>query len=515
MPWNKTKNTYVNWLANTELKKFFSENILYKKDLSLWWLTKLIDRDFINDQDWYINLNKIFEKKAVSRKNFITFKVLVKFIISLISKVFFYFFYKILLKDSSKKNFYKNGIYVTFSNLSKYKNFIIDKQLGKFGLDQKSKIIYFVNLNEDFDSILNILKIKKKLKKIPYDYIIINNKINPLIILNIYFSILIKGLILKRELEKKNYFILDNFDCSKVLSSYLVSSFLGSIQRQILIGERIFEVLKKVRCKNFLTYMEFFPTSRSIYYFVNKSKIKNIISINHGNTSDNDLFFCFKKKEFSKSTDFRNFSPRPNYFTTKGNMYYKKLSKIFLPSQIYLTGTFKIELEKNFNKARGYNSNKNKKLYLICGLNDYKPFIYLLNQINLKKYKVYLLPHPVARSTTTKYFKKYSKFSFEIKNLSNKSSFFKKDDLIIFGDSSIGLELAYNNYNIIRLYHKKFIPTFDLEKSIPVATNLNKVSLFLKGKKIHKNSKKIEKNFFHKFDVKASKRLNFMLKAID
>ena len=92
MPWNKTKNTYVNWLANTELKKFFSENILYKKDLSLWWLTKLIDRDFINDQDWYINLNKIFEKKAVSRKNFITFKVLVKFIISLISKVFFYFF---------------------------------------------------------------------------------------------------------------------------------------------------------------------------------------------------------------------------------------------------------------------------------------------------------------------------------------------------------------------------------------------------------------------------------------
>ena len=55
--------------------------------------------------------------------------------------------------------------------------------------------------------------------------------------------------------------------------------------------------------------------------------------------------FVLKKRIF-KNLLFRNFSPRPNYFTTKGNMYYKKLSKIFLPSQIYLTGTFKIELEK-------------------------------------------------------------------------------------------------------------------------------------------------------------------------
>ena len=46
-----------------------------------------------------------------------------------------------------------------------------------------------------------------------------------------------------------------------------------------------------IKCKIFLTYIEFFPSSRAIYYFVNRSDIKNIVSINHGNTSNNELIF--------------------------------------------------------------------------------------------------------------------------------------------------------------------------------------------------------------------------------
>ena len=41
---------------------------------------------------------------------------------------------------------------------------------------------------------------------------------------------------------------------------------------------------------------------------------------------------------------------------------------------------------------------------------------------------------------------------------------------IIFGDSSIGLEASLKNKNVFRVYHKKFIPTFNRDNEIPTAT---------------------------------------------
>ena len=514
MSWDKTKNIYINWLAQTKLKKIFSKKILYKNELSLWWLTKLVDRDYINDQNWYIKLNNILKKKNITSENFFLFKNFLKFLRSLISKIIFYYLFKIFLKNKMMRNDYKTSIYVTHSNLIEHKNITIDKQLGKFGMDQKSEILYLINLEENVSTLFNIFKIRKKLKKIPYDYSIINRTIGPLKILNIYFSVIFKIICLKKELNKKNFFILNNLNCSRVLLNQLLCSFFGSIQKQILIGERLLKILNSIKCNNFLTYLEFFPTSRAIYYFVNKSKIKNIVSINHGNTSNNDLFFCLKKKEFSITNNFKDFSPRPNFYTTKGELYFKKLAKIFPKKQIFLTGSFKIELEKNFKLATNCKNNNQKRLFLVCGLNDYRPFLYLLNKINLNNFKVFLLPHPVAKHETIDYFKKNSNFTFEIKRLHDKPNFFKKNDLIIFGDSSIGLELAFFKHNVMRVYHKKFIPTFDFDNFIPFSSNTKKLSFFLNGSKFKKDKRKIEKSYFYKFDMKASKRLNDMLNLI-
>lgn len=514
MSWDKTKNIYINWLSQTELKKIFSKKILYNNELSLWWLTKLVDRDYINDQDWYIKLNKILKKKDVISKNFFLLNNFLRFLRSLVSKIIFYYLFKIFLKNKMIRDDYKTSIYVTHSNLKEHKNITIDKQLGKFGINQKNEILYLINLEENFSTLFNIFEIKKKINKIPYDYTIINRTIGPLQILNIYFSVIFKVIYLKKKLNKKNFFILDNLNCSKVLHDQLLSSFFGSIQKQILIGERIFKILNSIKCKNFLTYLEFFPTSRAIYYFANKSNIKNIVSINHGNTSNNDLFFCLRKKEFSITNNFKDFSPRPNFYTTKGELYFEKLSKIFSKKKIFLTGSFKIELEKNFKLATNCKNNNQKRLFLICGLNDYKPFLYLLNKINLNNFKVLVLPHPVAKHKTIDYFEKNSKFTFEIKRLDNKPNFFKKNDLIIFGDSSIGLELAFFKYNVMRVYHKKFIPTFDLDNLIPFSSNTKKLRFFLNGSKFKKDKRKIEKSYFYKFDMKASKRLNEILNSI-
>ena len=52
MSWNKTKNLYK-LINRNKFKKIICKKILYKNNLSLWWLTKLVDKDFINEEDWY------------------------------------------------------------------------------------------------------------------------------------------------------------------------------------------------------------------------------------------------------------------------------------------------------------------------------------------------------------------------------------------------------------------------------------------------------------------------------
>ena len=60
--WKKTKDLYLNWLKNTELRKIFSKNLYYEK-LSLWWLTKVYEKDALNNQEWFSQLNNVLNNK--------------------------------------------------------------------------------------------------------------------------------------------------------------------------------------------------------------------------------------------------------------------------------------------------------------------------------------------------------------------------------------------------------------------------------------------------------------------
>ena len=90
----------------------------------------------------------------------------------------------------------------------------------------------------------------------------------------------------------------------------------------------------------------------------------------------------------------------------------------------------------------------------------------------------------------------------------------KTSDYIVFGDTSLGLELSILNKNTFRLYDSQFNPTFDLDNEIPTAKNKSSVEYFLKQKKIRQNSRLIEKLYFHKYDRKGSERLRRNLKSI-
>jgi len=75
-PWDQTRKKYLNWLNKTKLREIFSKDVSYK-ELSLWWLTKLIDKDNWNSPDWYTDLHNVvtLKKKVVKRERFFFIKL--------------------------------------------------------------------------------------------------------------------------------------------------------------------------------------------------------------------------------------------------------------------------------------------------------------------------------------------------------------------------------------------------------------------------------------------------------
>ena len=84
----------------------------------------------------------------------------------------------------------------------------------------------------------------------------------------------------------------------------------------------------------------------------------------------------------------------------------------------------------------------------------------------------------------------------------DKSELIKNCDYVIFGDTSLGLELSVLGYNVFRVYDEEFIPTFDLDKEVPTATNQKMIKNF--KKKNYKSKILIyKKNYFYIYDKKV------------
>ena len=516
--WEKTRKIYINWLSKNDLRKIFSRNIKYE-DLSLWWLTDLINKDNVNKPEWFENLHKTFNNKEprfIKYKFFYTSQIF-KFIKNIFLKIIFTYLIKIFfVEKSNKPNQTKNCFYALFSNFTEYQNKHIDRQYGVYGIKKNKKQFYFLELPENFSIFFNYYKIKKTLSRVPLGYYLSSKNLTIFKIISVYFFCLKQLIKVIFILKKKNYFFLNNKNCEKILKKKLIESFFGSIPDQLLKGIALSNCLKKTDSKNFINCFDFHPYSRSLYYFARKSHIKNIININHFNFSENNIFSNFVKKEFSKNNDCTYYSPKPNIFFCQGAKYFKKIKGIFTTEKVYQVGSFKTELnhsQLSLNKKNIFKNTK-KTIVILCSLGDYFSFIKILNLCDLINFKIIVSPHPLKVNQTIYDFKNNFKKDFIIDKTLNKTKLLNNCDFIIFGDTSLGLELSIMNKNIFRIYDKEFIPTFDIDDEVPTATNVMMTEKLLQKKAIKQKSKLLEKNYFYKYDKKASYRFNKILEKI-
>ena len=96
--WNTTKKLYVKWVSNSKLRYFSSKNLLIR-GLSIWWATSLISKDNLNKKNWYIDLNKILNKRNIKTNlsdNFFIFYII--FFLKFFKNFFLYLVWNIFIK---------------------------------------------------------------------------------------------------------------------------------------------------------------------------------------------------------------------------------------------------------------------------------------------------------------------------------------------------------------------------------------------------------------------------------
>ena len=70
--WNKTLESYVDWVATTDLRQYFSKEIKINK-LSLWWLTSICSKQNMLNNKWYHDLKDILTTNKKIKYNKLKF----------------------------------------------------------------------------------------------------------------------------------------------------------------------------------------------------------------------------------------------------------------------------------------------------------------------------------------------------------------------------------------------------------------------------------------------------------
>ena len=510
--WDNTRNAYIDWLSKTKLRKIFAKEIKFK-NFSLWWITNLMNKDNRNNPAWYIRLNNKLNGKSDNRFNNLNyFKLVLILFKKFISAIFSNILVKLILADNFQDKKTKDCFYSSIINLIDHKNFFLDRQYGLISIKDKIKKTYIVETPLGISLIKNIFKYKNNLKKTYVDYLVLNSKYNIKDIIYVYLKTLFLLFKTIKILNKSNFFLINKKNCSNILKEQLLISFFGNIQDQLLKSLALEKSLNIIKPKNFITYFCFYPEARMQYDAARRSKVKNILNVNHAIYQKQNIYWNFSKKEFS-SNQSNFFSPKPDIFICKGVKEYKELKKFFINEKFYFAGCLKSDLRKVGIKKSSKNKKRKRKkvLTLLTAETDYQALTKILNQCDLRKYIIYVDPHPHFKKETLNYFQKNLTYNFKIRENLTKNKLYQISDFILFGDTQLGIELAIKNYNVIRLYEKSMIPQYDLNIEFPYACDGSKLQELLKVKKHKSRAKLLEKNYFFKYDFKASERFQIIL----
>ena len=512
--WEITKSVYLKWLNTTKLKQLIFKKIIFQ-GYSLWWSNKILDKDIILDNKWFLDLNsQLNKKKIVVKKNSFFFNLLKSFVKNLL----YLLLVKLIFKKKKNQKIKENCYLVIYHNMIKFNNNFIDPRFSFSPLENKRLNSLLVILPFNLNILLNYKKIKNNLDSTKIDYYLMHHYISFKKFFVVYIEIFFLFLKSKKIVDQKNYFILNKIDCSNILKNLFLKSYSGDIQNTIIDALSIKEFLKENKHKKLISYYEFFPGSRAIYFFVRSLRYPvKIISVQHGIYAKNNLFYHLEKNDFIRTGNKNLTSPMPDIFFTSGFEHSKYLKKKIPSSKVQIIGSPKHDLmvrkikyvKKIKNNLKKISMGK-KIVLIITAINDEKYMINFLNKCYLNDVYVIVSPHYCYKEQTMKNFKDMAKFQYTFLNNFSSQQLIFCSDLIIGGMTGISYEALFYNLNIIRVTDYSSPLQSDTSDNIPLVQNNKLFRDYLnnKGKIPAKKIATSIKKLFYKLDKKSYLRLS-------
>ena len=301
-----------------------------------------------------------------------------------------------------------NCFYSILDDITIKQNTSYDRMYGHTPIKKNiNKNFYLVNIVKHFDYFMNFIKYKKKMDKLKIPFVLINEFISYSKLIHIHIKSLqffFRLLIFLR--KNKGLFKIKNKDCRNVLEPLLLSSFSGDIQISLINAISIKNFFKVSHSNFFVSYIEFNPQSRSVYYFLKKGNVKiKSIGYQHSYCNKNVLPYYHRSNEFHKKfyKEGITYSPSPDYYFVQG-LQFKKLLSSYYKKKICIIGSLRYDLTK-FNNLDKTN-NKVKKILICPSIGDAEMIIEFLNGLDTNNHRFILCPHPNSKVETIKLFKK-------------------------------------------------------------------------------------------------------------
>jgi len=503
--WNKTLESYVNWVAQSDLRNYFSKELKIN-DLSLWWATSICSKQNMYDNKWYYDLKKTLTERKKIQYNKLNFYILffIKLIKNFIIHTVWFLSIKFLSFSRYKKIKRENCFHSINLNLFEKDNYLSDRCYGNLPFtnyaNKNFHIISIAKKSYFFSSFF-----KKKIFKKQTPYVISDEFLSIFDVFYIYFKTLIYFFKLKIFISKnRKIFNIQETDCRNILEPFLLMSFAGEIQTQLFHGMGINNFIKKNKIKLFVTYAEFNPGYRSLYFFIrNMENPPTIISVQHGHCNKNLMYNFHKKSEFTKNKSLEGglYSPAPDFYLTQGKQY-DKILKNYFPNKTKIIGSLKYDAfnfkkNKNNKKINRIKFQNNKKIILICpSIGDELDILnYLKSSVDFNS-RFILCPHPghYSISSKKKIIKEFlseleKKCHIEIYRDIPTINLLPISNLVICGFSTVAYESLFFGVQSVRIINSNNPHFFDVRDNLPVAKNSIDLKKILKKKILFKNKK--------------------------
>ena len=360
--WDKTLESYVDWVSKTSLRGYFAREIKIN-NFSLWWVTNICTKQNLEKNRWYYDLKDCFTQNKKIKYNKLNFYFIffILFLKNFITHSLWFLIIRFLSFSRYKKIKRKNCFHSINYNVLEKNNFLFDRCYGKLPFinfaNNNFHIISIIKKTHFFSNFFNRRKFKKNIP-----YVVADEYSSIFDVFYIYYKTIIYFFKLKIFISKNHkIFNIKGIDCRNVLEPFLLMSFAGEIQTQLFRGMSINNFIKRNKIKLFITYAEFNPGIRALYFFIRSvSHPPKIITIQHGHNNKNLMYNFHKKNEFTKNSlhEGQYYSPSPDFYLTQGNQFNKILSSYF-PNKSKIIGglkydnyKFKIKKSIKLNKIK-------------------------------------------------------------------------------------------------------------------------------------------------------------------